>query len=276
MSLPKSALAYARYKVIWCININNHFSYPSCQVLILYGVMSDSFKLVIKSQTALGGVQCILIPFLLFPIFGILQEYHRNDRRNFNCDPKPSDFIRQCCSNSYTSNVTKPHGLQPRNVIALTLGGLYLIWIVFAIFGAMILRKRPGKRTNRNTKIFLCAYFFHVFLRILFLGVMLGLVCSYRTIFLPSVFTCDVNQILQTNCQTALRPLNQTKITLQCNDLHHKEKSEITIAFIILDAIIMVVSVLEVLHLYCIRENYLQHLLGELEEFEFEDLQPSE
>ena len=230
--------------------------------------MFDSFKLVIKSQTALGGVQCILIPFLLFPIFGILQEYHRNDRLNFNCD--------QCCSNSYTSNVTKPHGLQPRNVIALTLGGLYLFWIVFAIFGAVILRKRPRERRNRNTKIFLCAYFFRVFLGILFLGVMLGLVCRYRTIFLPSVFTCDVDQILQTNCQTAPRPLNQTKITLQCNDLHHKEKSEITIAFIILDAIIMVVSVLEVLHLYCIRENYLQHLLGEPEEIKFEDLQPSE
>nr|XP_058942359.1 uncharacterized protein LOC131770663 [Pocillopora verrucosa] len=236
--------------------------------------MFDSYILVIKFQTALGGVQCILFAASLGSILATLQSYHTSDRLNFNCDPKPSDFIRQCCSNSYTSNVTKPHGLQPRNVVAITLGVLCACWIIFAIYGAVILRKRPGDK-DKNAKTFLCAYFIHVIFRILFLGVMLGLVCSYQTIFLPSVFKCDVNQILQTNSQATPSPLNQTKITLQCNDLHHKEKSNLNIAFISVDVFFMMVSILEVLHLCRNRRNYLQELVGDPEDVEIDELPQS-
>ena len=194
-------------------------------------------------------------------ILGTLQKYHDSDRLNFNCDPKPSDFIRQRCYNSYISTVTKPHGLIPRNVVAITLGVLCACWIGFAIYGAVTLRKRPP---YRNTKTFLCTYFFHVFFRILFLGTMLGLVCSYQKIFLPSVFKCDVNQILQINIQTTPSPLNQTKITLQCNDLHHKEKSNQNIAFIYVGALVMVLSICQVLHLGRNRENFVQALIGDI------------
>ena len=232
-----------------------------------YGMMADSCKLVIKLQTALGKFQSILFPLSHITILGILQSYHTNDRFNFNCDPKPSDFIRQLCYNNYISTVTKPHGLILRNVVAITFSILYACWIGFAIYGAVTLRKRPGHGKNKNIKTFLCIYFIHVFFRILFLGVMLGLVCSYQTIILPSVSKCDVNEILQTKSQTTPSPLNQTKIKLHCNDLHHKEKSNLNIAVIIVDASFMVVSILEVLHLYCIRENYLQKLVGDHEDF---------
>ena len=85
---------------------------------------------------------------------------------------------------------------------------------------------------------------------------MLGLVCSYQTISLPSSFKCDVNKILPTNSQTTLSPLNQTNKTLQCNDLHHQEKSNLNKAFISVDAFFMVVSIIEVLHLYRNKGNY--------------------
>ena len=101
---------------------------------------------------------------------------------------------------------------------------------------------------------------------------MLGLVCSYQTIFLPSVFKCGVNETLQTNSQTTPSPLNQTKLKLQCNDRHHEEKSNLNIAVISVDAFFMVLSILEVLHLYRIRENYVQKLLGNLENFEAQEL----
>ena len=235
-------------------------------------MMFDSYILVIKFQTALGGVQCILFAASLGSILATLQSYHTSDRLNFNCDPKPSDFIRQRCYNNYISTVTKPHGLILRNVVAITLGVLCACWIGFAIYGAVTLRKRP---LYRNTKTFLCTYFFHVFFRILFLGTMLGLVCSYQKFFLPSVFKCDVNQILQINIQTTPSPLNQTKITLQCNDLHHKEKSNLNIAFISVDVFFMVVSILEVLHLCRNRRNYLQELVGDPEDVEIDELPQS-
>ena len=232
----------------------------------------DSYKLVIKFQTALGGVQCILFAASLGSILATLQSYHTSDRLNFNCDPKPSDFIRQRCYNNYISTVTKPHGLILRNVVAITLGVLCACWIGFAIYGAVTLQKRTR---YRNTKAFLCTYFFHVFFRILFLGAMLGLVCSNQKIFLPSVFKCDVNQILQINIQTTPSPLNQTKITLQCNDLHHKEKSNLNIAFISVDVFFMVVSILEVLHLCRNRRNHLQELVGDPEDIEIDELPQS-
>ena len=234
-------------------------------------MMDDSCKLVLKLQTPLGGFQSILFPASHLTIFSILQSYHANDRFNFNCHPKPSDFIRQRCYDNYISTVTKPHGLIPRNVVTITLGVLCACWIGFAIYGAVTLRRRPGYK-EKNTKKFLRAYFIHVFFRIFFLGAMLGLVCSYQTIFLPSVFKCGVNEILQTNIQTTPSPLNQTKLKLQCNDLHYKEKSYLNIAFISVDAFFMVVSILEVLHLYRIRENYMQKFVGNLEDFEVQEL----
>ena len=235
-----------------------------------YGMMDDSFKLVLKLQTPLGGFQSILFPASHLTIFGILQSYHDNDRLNFNCDPKPSAFIRQLCYDNYISTVTKPHGLIPRNVVAITFSVLCACWIGFAIYGVVTLRKRPGYE-ERNTKKFLRAYFIHVFFRIFFLGVMLGLVCSYQTIFLPLVFKCGVNEILQTNSQTTPSPLNHTKLKLQCNDLHYKEKSHLNIAFISVDAFFIVVSILEVLHLYCIREKFWKHFVGNPDLFEIQE-----
>ena len=219
----------------------------------------DSWKPVIKFQTALGGVSFILSVGWLSYILDTLRKYHDRDRLNFNCDPKPSDFIKQRCYDSYISTVTEPYGLIPQYFVAITLGGLCLFGVSFAICGPVALRNRPGDRNNRNEKRFLRIYFIHVFLRILFLGVMLGLVCSYHTISLPSVFKCDE----QTNSQTTPSPLNQTKISLQCNDHRHKEKSHHTIAFICVCATVMVLSIGEVLHLCCNWKNFLYALIGD-------------
>ena len=234
-------------------------------------MMDDICKLVLKLQTPLGRLQIILFPASYLTILSILQSYHANDRFIFDCHPKPSDFIRQRCYDNYISTVTKPHGLIPRNVVAITLAVLCACWIGFSIYGAATLRKRPGYK-GKNTKKFLRAYFIHVFFRIFFLGVILGLVCSYQTIFLPSVFRCSVNEILQTNIQITPSPLNQTKLKLECNDLHYKEKSYLNIAFISVDALLMVLSILEVLHLYRIGENYMQMFVGNLEDFEDQKL----
>ena len=102
----------------------------------------------------------------------------------------------------------------------------------------------------------------------LFLVFMSRLVYSYEKIVLPDFFECDVNQ---TNSQTTPSPLNQTKITLICNDLHHKEKSNLNIAFIVVNVLFMVLSIFEVLHLWRNSETYLKHLIGDLEGFRADD-----
>ena len=223
----------------------------------------DSWKPVIKFQTVLGGVQCIFSVASLSFILDTLRKYHGKARLDFNCDPKPSDFIKQLCYNCYISTVTEPHGLILLNVVALTLGVLCLCWVIFAIYGGVALRKRPGDRNSRKVKKFLRFYFIHVFFRMLFVGFMVGLVCSYQALSLPSVFKCDVDQILQTNSQTTPSPLNQTKIILQCNDVHYKEKSRQNIAFISVGAIVVMLSIWEVLILGCKKENILQALIGD-------------
>ena len=52
-------------------------------------MMFDTCKPIIKLQTALGGVQCILFAASLGSILSTLQKYHDSDRLNFNCDPNP-------------------------------------------------------------------------------------------------------------------------------------------------------------------------------------------
>ena len=138
---------------------------------------------------------------------------------------------------------------------------------MFAIYGDVTLRKKPGYM-NENTNTFLWIYFIQVGFRILFLVSMSKLVYSYEKIVLPEFFECDVNQ---TNSQTMPSPLNQTKITLTCHDLHHDEKSKINIAYIAVNVLCMVLSIFEVLHLWCKRETCLQHLIGDLEDFKVDD-----
>ena len=229
--------------------------------------MIGSYKLVIKLQTVPGGVLCISFVVWLTSILGLLQIYHDSDRLNFNCDPKPSDFIRQLCYNKYISAITKPHGLIPRDVVGITLLIVCGVYIIFAIYGDVTLRKRPGYR-NENTNTFLCIYFIQVGFRMLFLVFMSRLVYSYEKIVLPDFFECDV---YQTNSQTTPSPLNQTKITLTCHDLHHEEKSKINKAFIVGNVLCMVCSIFEVLHLWCKRETCLQYLIGDLEGFRADD-----
>ena len=220
-------------------------------------------KQVISTQTPCGGFQCILFIPCLLGIIGALERYHANDRLTFNCIPKPSDFTKQLCYNNYISTVSK-EGLIPQNVAAITFGVVCVCWIGFTIYGIVALRKIRREQTDqdfrqRQWRKFFWFYFTHVCFRILFLGFMLGLFCSHQTINLPEVFKCHVPQISQTN----MNPFNQTKRTLQCNDLHYKEKTNLNFAIIAVHASFMMFSIWEVLHLLITREKFKEKLLGD-------------
>ncbi|KAL9965330.1 hypothetical protein ACROYT_G029117 [Oculina patagonica] len=226
--------------------------------------MDNLFKLALSSQTICGGIQFLLFFISLGAVIGALQHYHANDRLTFNCSPKPSDFFKQLCYNKYTTSVSP--WLIPRNVAAITYGVLCVCWICFMLYGAVTLRQIKREQAEQNQRRrqwrrFLCVYIIHVSFRLLFLSVMTGIFCSNQTLDLPSVFKCSTF-FPQTN--TTRVAVNQTETLIQCNDLHYKEKSNINIAIIVIQASIIILGVSELIHLILTREKFHEKLLGDV------------
>ncbi|KAJ7326034.1 Myeloid differentiation primary response protein MyD88 [Desmophyllum pertusum] len=234
--------------------------------------MEYLFKLVLSSQTIFGGIQFLSISISLGAVIGTIQAYHANDRLTFNCSPKPSDFTKQLCYDKYTSTVSPR--LIPRNFAIITYAGVLAGWICFMLYAAGTLRQisreqattataqrlQAEQNHRRHRSKFLKVYVLHVVVRLLFLGVMIGLFCSYQTLDLPSVFKCDP-LVPQTN--TTSTPVTET--VLQCNDLHYKEKSNLNIAIIVIESSILMLGILEVIHLSLTRKTFLKKFLRNME-----------
>ncbi len=226
--------------------------------------MDNLFKLALSSQTICGGIQFLLFSISLGAVIGAIQHYHANDRLTFNCSPKPTDFIKQLCYDKYTSSVSP--WLIPRNVAAIIYGVLCVCWICFMLYGAVTIRQIKREQAEQNQRRrqwrrFLCMYIIHVSFRLVFLIVMTGIFCSYQTLNLPSVFKCSTFTA-QTN--TTRVAVNQTETLIQCNDLHYKEKSNLNIAIIVIQASIMILGVSELMHLTLTREKFHEKLLGDV------------
>lgn len=227
-------------------------------------------KVAIKTQTPVGGFQCILFALSSIGIFTSLQFYHVNDRFNFSCNPKLNDYFNQICYDNYISTVSK-FGLIPLTVFSITIGVLSVCWLAFAIYGTVTLRKikeyQSTEEDNEKEKQkFLCIYCIHVFFRIIFLIVMLWLFCSCQTIYLPSVSKCNIPNTSQTSIQSSIRSaLNKTKFTLQCRDGLYKGKSRLNVVVVVIHAFFIVCSIVEVVHLGCTKDKILERVLGDID-----------
>ena len=221
------------------------------------------FKLALTSQTIFGAVQFLVVLFVFGGILGALQFYHANDRLTFSCSPKPDDFTKQLCYDKYTSTMSP--WLIPRNVVAIIYGVSCVCWICFLLYSAVIIRQikrdqeaQQNQRQARWRKLH-CMYNIHVVFRLMFLGGMIGAFCSSQTLDLPSVFECSPHTP-QTN-KTATS-VNQTESTMQCNDLHYKEKSNLNIVILIIEALVMILGISELLQLTVTRKPFQEMLLG--------------
>ena len=244
-------------------------SFVSFQILHTMEYLS---KLVLSSQTIFGGIQFLSISISLGAVIVFLERYHDNDRLTFNCSPKPSDFTKQLCYDKYTSTMSPL--LIPRNVAVITYAVVLAGWICFMLYAAGTLRQisreqattttaqrlQAEQNHRRHRSKFLKVYVLHVVVRLLFLGVMIGLFCSYQTLDLPSVFKCGP-VVPQKN--TTSTPVTET--VLQCNDLHYKEKSNLNIAIIVIESSILMLGILEVIHLSLTRKTFLKKFLGNME-----------
>jgi len=221
------------------------------------------FKLALTSQTIFGAVQFLVVLLVFGGVLGALQFYHANDRLTFNCSPKPDDFTRQLCYDEYTSTMSP--WLIPRNVVAIIYGILCVCWICFLIYSAVTIRQirrdqeaQPNQRQSQWGKLH-CMYNIHVVFRLVFLSGMIAVFCSSQTLDLPSVFECKPHTP-QTN-KTAIS-VNQTESTMQCNDLHYKEKSNLNIVILVIEALVMILGISELLQLTLTRKPFQKMLLG--------------
>jgi len=238
------------------------------------------FKSALSSQTPLGAVQFFVIFFVLGAVLGALQFYHANDRLTFSCSLKPDDFTKQLCYDKYTSTMSP--WLIPRNVVAIIYGALCVCWICFLLYSAVKIRQiRGDQETEPNQgqahwgKLH-CMYNIHVIFRLVFLSGMIGAFCSFQTLDLPSVFECSAHTPQQN--KTAIS-VNQTESTMQCNDLHYKEKSNLNIVILVIGVLVMVLGISELLHLTLtskpLQKMFLGNVLEGTNNFDTENVLPA-
>ena len=227
--------------------------------------MDSLFKQVLTSQTIFGAFQSLLVLFGFGGVLVSLEVYHA--RETFSCSPKPDDFTKQLCHDKYTSTMSP--WLIPRNVVAIIYGVLSACWICFLIYSDVEIRQiktdkeaQPNQRKDRWKKL-RRMYNVHVVFRLLFLGGMIGAFCSSQTLDLPSVFECSL-RTPQTN-KTATS-VNKTESTMQCNDLLYKEKSNLNILIIIIQALVMILGISELLQLKLTGKPFQKMLLRNVPE----------
>jgi len=221
------------------------------------------FKLALISQTIFGAVQLLVVLFAIGGVLVSLEVYHANDRLTFSCSPKPDDFTKQLCYDKYTSAMSP--WLIPRNVVAIIYGVLCGCWICFLLYSVVKIRQikrdeetQPNQRPTRWRTLH-CMYNIHVVFRLLFLGGMIAAFCSSQTFDLPSVFECSTHAPQTNKTATAV---NQTESTMQCNDLHYKEKSNLNIVILVIAALVMILGISELLQLTLTRKPFQKMLLG--------------
>ena len=238
------------------------------------------FKSALSSQTPLGAVQFLVIFFVLGPVLGALQFYHANDRLTFSCSLKPDDFTKQLCYDKYTSTMSP--WLIPRNVVWIIYVALCVCFICFLLYSAVTIRRIRGDQEaepnqgQAHWRMLQRKYNIHVIFRLVFLGGMIGVFCSSQTLVLPSVFECRAHTPQQNKTTISV---NQTESTMQCNDLHYKEKSNLNIVVLVIGVLVMLLGISELLRLKSTSKPFPHMLLGNVLEgtnnFDMENLMPA-
>ena len=213
--------------------------------------MDNLLQLGLRFQTIFSGIHFLFHLFSWPFIIGFLKDYQNQDRLNFNCMPKPSDFTRQRCYDNYISTLSPL--LTPLDFAGITYGALGFLWVLFILTGAWLRRRikklRNGQRNQ--SRIFTLVFVCHFCFQFLLLTVIMGLFCSCQSLSFPAEFNC-----YQSN--TTLTPPNQEAGNMTCNDLRYKEKSNLNIAIIVIMALSILCCILTVIHVVAKRKTFIE------------------
>ena len=138
-------------------------------------------------------------------------------------------------------------------------GCLLFLWGLWFYDGS---KESEANKEKENIRKRLFGHSSLVCIQLVFLGVMMGLFCTYQRLHFPAEYKCH-----QTNITLTSR--NQRPVNITCNDLRYKEKSKLNIAIIGIMAFSMVFCLLTLIHLAVTRKAFLEQLLGDI--FERDD-----
>ena len=225
--------------------------------------MDNLVKVTLRSQTIFSGFLFAFSVISWSTVIDHLRDYQGKDRLQFNCVPKQIEFKRQRCYDNYTSAMSLlPLHLTPVHQF----GGLGIVWVSFILMGAMIQRRiqreRSEQRKRKHSKTFVLTFIAHVCIQLVFLGVIMGLFCTYQRLHFPAEYKCHQSNM-------TLPSLSQRPVNITCNDLRYKEKSKQNSAIIGIMAFSIVCCLLTLIHLAVTRKAFLEQLLGDI--FERED-----
>ncbi|XP_022782986.1 NLR family CARD domain-containing protein 4-like isoform X2 [Stylophora pistillata] len=227
--------------------------------------MDNLSQLALQSQTVCGAIHFLLFLISWPTIIGLLRDLLDKDRLTFNCDPKPSDFVKQLCYGDYISTVSPL--LVPLDFAYITVSIQGFFWMAFILYGVLARRQikmqQDSERKESLGKRFTRIFLFHVCIQIVVLMAMMVVFCVIQTINFPEVYTCSRRNSTKI-------PANQIK-NITCNDLHHKQKSKLNVGIIAIMAISIILCVVAITHLFCTRKHFLKQLLGDPEGDNTED-----
>ena len=213
----------------------------------------------LKTQTIFSGIHFLSFLFSWPFVLGSLKSYDDKDRFTFNCEPKPSAYIRQRCYDHYVSSLSPL--LTPLHFAGITFGVLGFLWAIFIIIGVWFVKQRQGSDESRRTflmKAFRKISFFHVCSQLVVLVVMVVLFCRYQTLRFPANFWC-------TQANITLSSTNQLPASnWTCNDSKYKGKSKLNFYIIAIMSISILLCILTFLHLVVTRKKFLEQLLGDI------------
>lgn len=218
--------------------------------------MNKLLKLVqlgLRSQTVFSHIEILLIIISRLVSFGLLQ--HTNVREAFSCVPIPNATIEQLCYHNYTSSYSRIF------VAVLIADGLfYLTWIIFAVYGAFVLRnlKRNGEGLSypcSKSITFRGAYISALGFRCK--AALLMTVYTGQFVSVPSPYKCPLPS------DTAPMLFNQTQNELLCHDQRYKAKTNLKINLLTINVFILCLCITELVYITAIPlEKILYNVLG--------------
>ena len=223
--------------------------------------MDNLVKVTLRSQTIFSGFLFAFSVISWSTVIDQLRDHQGKDRLQFNCVPKQIEFKRQRCYDNYTSAMSPL--LTPLDFAGITFGVSGCGWLFVTLMGVEMLR-RIHKETNRRRqktlkKQFLGVFIGHIFLQFVLLVAMIVLFLRYQKLKYPAEYSCF-------SANTTLTSFNREAITITCNDLRYKEKSNLNVAIIVVFSVSILFCLLTIIQLAISKDELSELLLGNIEE----------
>ena len=193
---------------------------------------------VAKSQTKFG-LFLFLVTLACWPtMISMMSDWYSKDKLAFKCTKATGsgDTVNARCYNLYSEVYNSPFSQME---FALVNGCVLIgMWVAYALYVSSKIRRyisRQDEIQQHATLNVFSSYLLHIFLRVVFLGLMISLLlCLQPFNKIPVTFTCSLKKQIQA-----------TNGSVSCTDAYRSEKSQANIAILAFDGALLFLSVCE-------------------------------